>query len=93
MACINTSVRLLPLLGPLTSNATDFSLVWTALESEGLGVNVQHCNPLIDEAVSEEWNVPREWCLNAQMVFGKPTGQPNEKTFKPLEERYKIYGA
>ena len=67
--------------------------MWTALEAEGLGCNLQHYNPLIDVKVSTEWNIDPEWSLKSQLVFGKPTGEPGPKTFKPLEERFKIYGA
>ncbi|MEG2076132.1 MAG: hypothetical protein RRY34_06480, partial [Victivallaceae bacterium] len=62
----------------------------TLLESEGLGVNIQHYNPLIDELVKQEFNLPSAWQLLAQMPFGNPTGAPGEKSFLPLEERMKI---
>ncbi|KAI9804072.1 MAG: hypothetical protein M1825_001473 [Sarcosagium campestre] len=68
-------------------------IIWTALETEGLGANLQHYNPLIDEKVKATWKIPQQWELHAQLVFGKPVGSPNEKTFKPLEERLKVYGA
>ncbi|KAJ9309053.1 hypothetical protein DTO217A2_1422 [Paecilomyces variotii] len=42
--------------------------------------------------VAQKWNVPAEWKLIAQLVFGKPEGQPGEKTQKPINERVKIYG-
>ena len=68
-------------------------VLWTALEKEGLGVNLQHYNPLIDVRLETEYNVPGIWNLKAQMVFGKPEGEPNEKTFEPIEERMKVFGA
>ncbi|MDR1854731.1 MAG: nitroreductase family protein [Azoarcus sp.] len=61
-------------------------LVWTALEVEGLGATLQHYNPLIDEAVAKEWNVPATWKLVAQMPFGAPVAPPGEKTFRPIGE-------
>ncbi|KAI9837764.1 MAG: hypothetical protein M1819_006698 [Sarea resinae] len=67
-------------------------IVWTALEAEGLGANLQHYNPLIDQKIQAEWNVPAEWSLKAQLVFGKPTAAAGEKSFQPLEERLKVYG-
>lgn len=68
--------------------------VWTALEAEGLGANLQHYNPLIDERVATTWNVPASWKLRAQLVFGKPVGDsPAEKPKLPLEETLKAYGA
>ncbi|WHY58870.1 nitroreductase family protein [Peribacillus simplex] len=66
-------------------------VVWTALESEGLGATLQHYNPLIDDDVKKEWDVPSNWKLIAQMPFGNPTAQPGEKEFKPLEDRIKFY--
>lgn len=67
--------------------------LWCALEAEGLGVNLQHYNPLIDTRLETMYGVPPTWSLKAQMVFGKPTGQPGEKQFKPVEERLKFFGA
>ncbi|WP_312694217.1 nitroreductase family protein [Caproiciproducens sp.] len=66
-------------------------IVWTALESKGYGASLQHYNPLIDEKVAANWNIPKDWKLLGQMPFGKPTASPDEKTFLPLEERVKVY--
>lgn len=66
-------------------------VVWTALESEGLGASLQHYNPLIDGAVKKEWNIPDTWELIGQMPFGNPTAKPGEKTFTPIEARVKIF--
>ncbi|WP_430000256.1 nitroreductase family protein [Metabacillus fastidiosus] len=66
-------------------------VIWTALEIEGFGASLQHYNPLIDEQVKKEWNIPASWDLIAQMPFGKPTAEPGEKEFKPLEERVKVF--
>ncbi|KAG5981147.1 hypothetical protein E4U55_003234 [Claviceps digitariae] len=68
-------------------------LLWTALELDGLGANLQHYNPLIDEKVAQTWDLPKSWTLNAQLVFGGRAGEPGEKTFQPLEERVKVFGA
>lgn len=66
-------------------------VVWAALESEGLGASLQHYNPLIDEQVNKEWNIPSNWKLLAQMPFGNPTAQPGDKEIKPIEDRVKFY--
>lgn len=66
-------------------------VVWTALESEGLGASLQHYNPLIDDDVKKEWDIPGNWKLIAQMPFGNPTAEPGEKEFQPLEDRVKFY--
>jgi len=65
--------------------------IWTALEIEGFGATLQHYNPLIDEKVRKEWDVPENWKLTAQMPFGKPVVLAGEKEFQPLENRVKIY--
>ncbi|KAI9155245.1 putative nitroreductase HBN1 [Paramyrothecium foliicola] len=68
-------------------------LTWTALEAEGLGANLQHYNPLVDEKIQETWKIPATWKLDAQLVFGGKTGEAGEKAFKPVEERMKVFGA
>ncbi|KAF2440061.1 nitroreductase family protein [Karstenula rhodostoma CBS 690.94] len=66
---------------------------WTALEAEGFGANLQHYNPIVDQKIQNEWNVPQEWKLRAQLVFGGRAGEAGEKQFKPLEERVFVHGA
>lgn len=72
-------------------------VLWTALEAEGLGCNLQHYNPLADQKVAEEFGIPLEWSQKAQLVFGDPVdakrGDLAEKTFQPIEERVKFFGA
>ncbi|KAI1608471.1 Nitroreductase-like protein [Exophiala viscosa] len=75
------------------TNAMHQYAVWTALEVEGFGANLQHYNPLIDEKIAATWNIPQVWSLKGQLVFGKPAGKAGEKSFKPLEERVFIHGA
>lgn len=74
------------------TNAMHQFVVWTALESEGLGASLQHYNPLIDEPVAKRWSIPETWQLIAQMPFGKPTASGGEKPKKPIEERLKVFG-
>lgn len=66
-------------------------VVWVSLEIEGFGVSLQHYNPLIDDEVKKDWNIPNEWKLIGQMPFGKPTATPGDKEFKPLEDRIKVF--
>lgn len=66
--------------------------VWTALESEGFGANLQHYSPLIDEQIAKTWDLPASWKLDAQLVFGVPNSEPGEKVFAPIEGRYKVFG-
>lgn len=64
---------------------------WTALAELGIGGNLQHYNPLIDEAVAKEWNLPKSWKLRGQLVFGsveEPVTQA--KTFISDDDRFKV---
>lgn len=63
---------------------------WVLLEDVGFGASLQHYNPIIDEAVAKEWNIPTTWKLTAQMPFGTPTAEPGEKTFEPIDERLRV---
>ncbi len=66
-------------------------LTWLALENEGLGASLQHYNPLIDKAVQEEWNIPEDWRLIAQMPFGVANDKPAEKPKVPIEKRVLVF--
>lgn len=65
--------------------------IWTMFEDAGLGVSLQHYNPLIDEAVRAEWKLDTQWELIAQMPFGTPAGEPGEKEFQPLDKRVLVF--
>ncbi|MBU5673414.1 nitroreductase family protein [Paenibacillus brevis] len=64
--------------------------VWVALADEGVGASLQHYNPLVDEQVAKEWNVPSSWKLIAQMPFGGIAAQAGDKEFAPLEVRVRV---
>ncbi len=66
---------------------------WTALHTAGLGASLQHYNPIVDQQVHSEWNVPENWKLRAQLVFGSVEGEPKEKTYIHDAERFKVFGA
>lgn len=66
-------------------------ILWTGLESEGLGVSLQHYNELIEDKVKEKWELPVSWKLIAQMPFGKPNMDPMEKDFEDLNKRIKVF--
>lgn len=65
--------------------------IWTLLEESGLGVSLQHYNPLIDAEVKTAWEIPTQWQLIAQMPFGAPVEPPKQKAFLPLSDRIRIY--
>ncbi|MBG8018902.1 nitroreductase family protein [Enterococcus faecium] len=61
------------------SNGIATANTWVALVDKGLGANLQHYNPVIDEAVAKEWNIPSNWKLRSQLVFGSPETPAGEK--------------
>lgn len=65
-------------------------VVWVALQNEGYGASLQHYTELIEKDVAKEWNIPDNWKLIGQMPFGKPTSEPGNKEFAPLNERVKV---
>ncbi|KAK9478821.1 Nitroreductase-like protein [Lipomyces japonicus] len=74
------------------ANAIHQWFLWAGLESLGFGANLQHYNPVIDTAVAKEFDVPSDWRLISQLVFGSIEGPAGEKQSKPLEERIKFLG-
>ena len=73
------------------TNAMHQFVIWSALEAEGLGASLQHYNPLIDEEVHKNWNIPASWQLIAQMPFGNVLATAGEKEFGKIEDRLKIF--
>lgn len=63
--------------------------VWNGLTEMGLGVNLQHYNPIIDEMVHKELGVDENHHLLAQMVFGNPIAPPDPKE-KSAEGRVRV---
>jgi predicted oxidoreductase (fatty acid repression mutant protein) len=67
------------------------SNVWVALSDVGLGASLQHYTELIEGRVREEWNIPADWKMTAQMPFGLPVARPAEKNFVPAADRVIVY--
>lgn len=65
--------------------------IWTALADLGLGVNLQHYNPLIDDDVKQLFQVPASWKLIAQMPFGEALQAPAPINKLPAEERIRVF--
>lgn len=78
-----------PIWAQQANGMMQFAL-WTALTDLGLGANLQHYNPLIDEKVKELVQVPGSWKLIAQMPFGQVLEGPKPIQKVPIEERVKI---
>ena len=73
-------------------NAMHQYALWTALSAANIGANLQHYNPLIDNAVAQTWQLPKNWTLRAQMVFGGIAQAAGEKAFNSIEEHVKFFG-
>ncbi len=67
------------------------SNIWVALSEESIGANLQHYNPVIDEAVAKEWSIPTSWSLRGQMVFGSIETPAGEKDRISDEGRFKTF--
>lgn len=64
---------------------------WTALHTEGLGASLQHYNPIVDQQVHKEWDIPQNWKLRAQLVFGSIEAEAKAKTYIENTERFKVF--
>jgi len=65
--------------------------VWTALAENGIGANLQHYNPLIDEQVAKAYDIPANWRLRGQMPFGSIEAPAGEKEFMADADRFKVF--
>ncbi|MGK0550859.1 nitroreductase family protein [Enterococcus faecalis] len=65
--------------------------VWTALAQVNIGANLQHYNPVIDEAVAAEWSIPANWNLRAQMVIGSIEAPAGEKEYMDDNQRFREF--
>ena len=64
---------------------------WTTLHTEGLGASLQHYNPIVDEQVHAEWDIPENWKLRAQLVFGSVEGEARAKDYLEDDQRFKVF--
>lgn len=75
----------------LQTSAMHQLAIWVMLEDVGFGASLQHYNPLIDDEVRREWDLPEHWHLVAEMPFGLPGNGPGEKEFQSIEERVRVF--
>ena len=64
---------------------------WTALAEKNIGASLQHYNPVVDEETAEVFDIPENWKLRAQLVFGSIEATAGEKTFMDETERFKTF--
>ena len=65
--------------------------VWTALSEKNIGASLQHYNPIVDAEVAQMFDIPENWTLRAQLVFGSIESSAGEKTFIENSERFKRF--
>ena len=66
-------------------------MIWTGLAAMGMGANLQHYNPLIDNEIAKAFNLPPNWKMVAQMPFGIASGEASSKEMIPPEQRRKVF--
>ena len=64
---------------------------WTALSEINVGASLQHYNPIVDEEVAQTYDIPANWKLRAQLVFGSIEAPAGEKTFMDDAARFKSF--
>ncbi|ENU91678.1 nitroreductase family protein [Acinetobacter vivianii] len=64
---------------------------WTALSEIGVGASLQHYNPIIDAEVAETFDIPANWKLRAQLVFGSIEAAAGDKTYMDDAARFKTF--
>ena len=64
---------------------------WTALAEIGVGASLQHYNPIVDAEVAVTFDVPANWKLRAQLVFGSIEAAAGEKTYMDDAARFKTF--
>ena len=64
--------------------------VWTGLAELGVGANVQHYNPVIDETVRRLFDLPASYVLVAQMPFGGIVEPPAPKAGEDISLRVRV---
>ncbi|GFH40911.1 nitroreductase family protein [Lactococcus insecticola] len=66
---------------------------WVALSELGLGANLQHYNPVINDTVAKTYDIPASWNLRGQLVVGSPESGVDAKEFMNDDDRFKVFGA
>ena len=79
-----------PVWSEHSSAIAQFS-VWTALSEQNIGASLQHYNPIVDAEIAEIFDIPANWKLRAQLVFGSIEAPAGEKTFMAEAARFKTF--
>ena len=78
-----------PIWAQQSNGMLQFS-IWAGLRELGIGANVQHYNPVIDNAVKKLFNVPENFVLVAQMPFGGIGSETAPKEKEDIGKRVKL---
>ena len=65
--------------------------VWASLAEQHIGASLQHYNPVIDDEVAATFDIPENWKLRAELVFGSIEVPAGEKTFLDDSVRFKRF--
>lgn len=65
--------------------------VWSLLSEQGLGANLQHYNPVIDDQVAKAFDVPASWKLRGQLNFGSIEAPAGAKDYLADDQRFKVF--
>lgn len=79
---------------PIWANQSNGMLqlaIWSGLHELGIGASLQHYNPVIDDAVRKQLNLPDNWVLVAEMPFGAIASEPEAKDTEDISQRVKIF--
>lgn len=63
---------------------------WVTLAENGIGANLQHYNPIIDDQVREAFDIPANWRLRAEMPFGSIEAQAGNKDYMDKADRFRV---
>ena len=97
-AVVNETRRRYPLYAEnfhdwiMQSNGMLQFAVWTGLRTLGVGANLQHYNPAIDEMVRARFGLPETWTLVAQMPFGGIAEMPAPRLDSEMPGRVRVEG-
>ena len=61
------------------------------MAEQHIGASLQHYNPVIDDEVEETFDIPKNWKLRAELVFGSIEAPAGEKTFLDDSMRFKRF--
>lgn len=68
---------------------------WVALTNAGYGASLQHYGNLCEAEIRKKYDLPADWKIRAELVFGAKVAEPEAKEYdeeKENQERLKMFG-